>query len=92
VRQGELLARNIDAALRGRSTRPFRYRSLGMMASLGHREGLADLRGRMIAGWPAWMLWRAYYLSRLPGTSRKARVAVDWSLSLLFPADIATIG
>ena len=92
VREGALLARNIDPALRGRPTRPFRYRSLGMMASLGAREGLAELPGgRMIAGFPAWLLWRAYYLSRLPGAARKTRVALDWTLSLPFPEDIASI-
>ncbi len=92
VREGALLARNLDAALRGRRTRPFRYRSPGMMASLGDRTGLADLLGgHLIAGFPAWLLWRAYYLSRLPGASRKTRVALDWALSLPFPEDIASI-
>jgi NADH dehydrogenase len=92
VREGALLARNIDASLRGRRTKPFRYESLGMMASLGAREGLADvLGGRMVAGFPAWLLWRAYYLSRLPGSARKTRVALDWALSLPFSEDIASI-
>ena len=91
VREGALLARNVDAALRGRTTRPFRYASPGMMASLGDREGLAELGGRMIAGLPAWLLWRGYYLSRLPGAARKTRVALDWALSLPFPEDIASI-
>ncbi len=92
VREGALLARNIDAALRGRRTRPFRYQSMGMMASLGAREGLAELPGgHLLAGFPAWLLWRAYYLSRLPGASRKTRVALDWALSLPFSEDIASI-
>ncbi len=63
-----------------------------MMASIGAREGLADvLGGRMVAGFPAWLLWRAYYLSRLPGGARKTRVALDWALSLPFSEDIASI-
>jgi NADH:ubiquinone reductase (H+-translocating) len=93
VHEGALLARNVVAALRGRATRPMRYRSLGMMASLGDREGLADIAGRgLIAGLPAWLLWRAYYLSRLHGAYRKTRVALDWSFALPFPPDIASIG
>ena len=93
VREAALLARNIVASLRGRATRPMRYRSLGMMASLGDREGLAEIAGRgPIAGLPAWLLWRAYYLSRLHGTYRKTRVALDWALSLPFPPDVASIG
>jgi len=92
VREAPLLARNIVAAIRGRSTRPFRYREAGMMASLGDREGLADIAGRaMVSGLPAWLMWRAYYLSRLPGAYRKTRVAMDWALALPFPKDITSI-
>jgi NADH dehydrogenase len=92
VREGTLLAHNIVAALHGRKTRTFRYRSPGMMASLGHREGLAELGpGLLLGGMPAWLLWRAYYLTRLPGAARKVRVALDWTLGLFFPGDIVSI-
>lgn len=92
VREAPLLARNVVAAIDGRPTRPFRYREAGMMASLGDREGLADIAGRaMVSGLPAWLMWRAYYLSRLPGAYRKARVAMDWTLSLPFPKDITSV-
>ena len=92
IRQGPVLARNILLALRGRPTMRFRFKPLGMMASLGNREGLAELRGGlMLSGFVAWFLWRTYYLSRLPGFDRKARVALDWSLDMLFPRDIARL-
>ncbi len=92
IREAPLLARNVLASLRGRSTKPFAYKTLGMMASIGGREGLADLRNRFtITGMPAWLLWRAYYLSQLPGPSRKTRVALDWALTLPFPDDIASV-
>ncbi len=91
VREGALLSRNIGAAFHGRKQRAFRYASPGMMASLGARQGLAELGpGIMIAGFPAWLLWRGYYLSRLPGLGRKVRVALDWFLNLPFPGDIAS--
>jgi NADH dehydrogenase len=35
------------------------------------------------------MLWRTYYLARLPGLDRRLRVTIDWTLGLLFPRDIA---
>lgn len=91
VREAEVLAGNIKASLRGGATSPCTYHTLGMMASLGHREGLADIGGFMISGGLAWALWRAYYFSRLPGAQRKTRVALDWALSLPFPSDIANI-
>lgn len=93
IREAPLLARNIRAALHGRRTRAFRYRSPGMMASLGDRQGLADIGpGAMLSGFPAWLLWRAYYLWRLPGFARKTRVALDWTLALFFRGEIASIG
>ena len=92
IREGPVLATNIAATLRGKPTRPFRYTSLGMMASLGARRGVAGLQGRfLLTGFLAWVLWRSYYLARLPGLDRQARVAFDWTLGLLFPRDIAEL-
>ncbi|MGH7755676.1 MAG: NAD(P)/FAD-dependent oxidoreductase [Vulcanimicrobiaceae bacterium] len=92
VREGPVLARNILAKLAGRATADFHYTSLGHMASLGDRYGIAELPGgHIIAGFPAWALWRGYYLSRLPGGYRKARVALDWTLELGFPRDTARL-
>lgn len=92
IREGPVLGDNIVAALRGAATKPFRYSALGMMASLGARKAVAQLPGdRVLTGFPAWFLWRSYYLSRLPGLDRKLRVAFDWTLELLFPRDISEL-
>jgi len=92
IREGPVLARNIVATLRGKRTIPFRYNSLGMMASLGGRRAVAQLPGNhVLTGFLAWFLWRSYYLARLPGLDRKLRVAFDWTLELIFPRDIAEL-
>jgi NADH dehydrogenase len=92
IREGPVLADNIVATLHGEPTKPFHFRSLGTMASLGARRGVAALPGGLVlTGFPAWVLWRAYYLARLPGVDRRLRVAFDWTLGLLFPRDIAEI-
>jgi NADH:ubiquinone reductase (H+-translocating) len=92
IREGPRLADNIAATLRGAQTRPFVYRSLGMMAALGGRKAVAQLPGdRVITGFIAWFLWRTYYLLRLPGLDRRLRVAFDWTLELLFPRDTAEL-
>ncbi len=86
IREGPLLARNIVARLRGRTTRNFRYRELGQMASLGNRRAVAEMPGgHMVTGLAAWLIWRGYYLSRVPGFTEKTRVALDWTLGLVFP-------
>ncbi|HEX3468149.1 MAG TPA: NAD(P)/FAD-dependent oxidoreductase [Candidatus Elarobacter sp.] len=92
IREGPALADNIIATLRGEPTKPFSYTALGTMASLGGRRGVAALPGGIVlTGFPAWFLWRSYYLARLPGLDRQVRVAFDWSLGLLFPRDIAEL-
>ncbi len=92
IREGPHLADNIVAVLRGRPTKSFRYRTLGMMAALGGRKGVAELPGHhVVTGFAAWFFWRTYYLLRLPGLDRKLRVAFDWTLELLFPRDTAEL-
>ncbi|MGB6952606.1 MAG: NAD(P)/FAD-dependent oxidoreductase [Candidatus Cybelea sp.] len=92
IREGPLLARNIVARMRGKATRNFRYREVGQMASLGNRRAVAEMPGgRMVTGLAAWIIWRAYYLSRVPGFTRKTRVALDWALGLAFPPQISRL-
>ncbi|HVA33968.1 MAG TPA: NAD(P)/FAD-dependent oxidoreductase [Candidatus Baltobacteraceae bacterium] len=92
IREGPRLADNLVCVLRGEPTRPFVFRSLGMMAALGARKAVAQLPGDcVLTGFLAWFLWRSYYLLRLPGLDRKLRVAFDWTLDLLFPRDIAEL-
>ncbi len=92
LREGPALADNIIATIRGEPTRPFVFHSLGTMASLGARRGVAAFPGGFVlTGFLAWALWRTYYLLRLPGWDRRVRVALDWTLGLIFPRDIAEI-
>lgn len=92
IREGPALADNLAAVLRGEPTKPFAYRSMGTMASLGARRGVVAFPGGFVlTGFPAWVMWRTYYLARLPGWDRRLRVAFDWTLGLIFPRDIAEI-
>lgn len=91
TREGIVLARNIAATLDGKPTAPFRYRALGQLASLGRRSAVAEIGGLRFAGLPAWGLWRTVYLLKLPRFDRKLRVALDWSLDLLFPRDLVSM-
>jgi NADH dehydrogenase len=87
-RQGIVLARNLFAALRGGAPRPFRFKTLGQLASLGRRTGVAQILGVRFSGFVAWWLWRTIYLAKLPRVERKVRVALDWTLDLVFQKDL----
>ena len=79
VREGQLLASNVLAVLRGEKTQPFDHGSLGAMASIGHMKGVAQVFGIPLSGLPAWLLWRAYYLTQMPTLRRKLRIFVEWT-------------
>jgi NADH dehydrogenase len=87
VREAARLAENIVARIDGRPMRPFRYRTIGTLASLGHRTGVGVVFGVRVTGLLAWLMWRGYYWWRLPGLNRKLRVLLDWGLTSLFGAD-----
>lgn len=89
VREATQLARNILATIehRGATPQPFRYRTIGTLASIGHHTGVGVVFGIRIRGWIAWFMWRGYYWSRVPGVGGKARVALDWFLNALFGSD-----
>jgi len=88
LRQGQRLAENIAARMRGDEPQPFRFKALGLLAGLGHRCAVAEILGMKFSGFVAWWLWRTIYLMKLPGFERKLRVAIDWTLDLFFPRDI----
>jgi NADH dehydrogenase len=92
LRQAKRLAANIAAELDGRRPEPFRYRNKGMLCSLGHYQGVADPLGVRVRGFPAWFLHRSYHLLYMPTLARKVRIALDWTVALLFPRDIAQLG
>ena len=92
LRQARVLAANVAATLEGGTLRPFRYTNKGMLCSLGHYRGVANPFGVRITGFAAWFLHRTYHLAYMPTWSRKARIALDWTVALLFPRDIAQLG
>jgi NADH:ubiquinone reductase (H+-translocating) len=91
MRQGKVVARNIAAALSGRRLKPFSFRTIGLLASIGRRTGVARIFGFNFSGFFAWWMWRTIYLSKLPGLDKKIRVAFDWTLDLLFPKDVCAV-
>src|SRR5689334_16616640 len=87
IRQGRVLARNILAALRGKPTRAFSFRTIGQLASLGRRTGVAQVFGLQFSGFAAWWMWRTIYLMKLPRLEKRLRVALDWTWDLVFSKD-----
>lgn len=108
MRQGKYLAGNIVATIDGRpqEKKAFSFKTLGLMASLGHHSAVAQMlpdrflgkrdstgkrQGLILAGRLAWLMWRFVYWSKLPGFNRKCHVAVNWSLNFFLRQDIVNL-
>jgi len=88
LREGKLAARNILATVRGDEMKPFLYSTIGLLAPIGKRTGVANILGVNFSGFIAWWLWRTIYLLKLPRFEKKVLVALDWTLDLLFSKDL----
>ncbi len=92
VRQARLLARNLVRSLRGEPLVDYRHRYAGSVASLGLYQGVAQVYGIRLRGFPAWFMHRTYHMSRMPTFNKKVRVVLDWTLSLFFRRDVVSLG
>jgi len=95
IREASVLAKNIRASLEGAPLRAFHFNSLGALCVVGHQTACAELsipfartKSMRFSGLLAWAMWRGIYLSKLPGSERKIRVLMDWTVELFFPRDI----
>ena len=86
LRQARRLAKNLAD-----EPKPYRYRMLGQVATLGRYKGVADVLGVRLTGFLGWFVTRTYHLYQLPLFSRKLRVVADWTTSLFFRRDIAEL-
>jgi NADH:quinone reductase (non-electrogenic) len=93
IRQGRRVARNVAAELgAGGRVRPFTYKTKGVFVDMGRHQAVASTMGIKWRGFPAWFLARTYHLANMPGTKRKLRLVVDWTVSLLFSRDTSELG
>jgi NADH dehydrogenase len=87
IREAKTAARNIAACITGKPAVAFDFRTIGQLAAIGKRTGVARVAGVNFSGFFAWWLWRTVYLSKLPRLEKKIRVAIDWTLDLAFSKD-----
>jgi NADH:quinone reductase (non-electrogenic) len=88
-RQGRQAALNLVRILKGEPTKPFRFKALGQLCSIGGYQAVAEMFGMRVSGFLAWFLWRGVYLFKLPTWSRRIKVALDWAWDVLFPRDLS---
>jgi NADH:ubiquinone reductase (H+-translocating) len=88
MREAITAAKNIEAAIDDSPLKPFVFTTLGQLATIGRRTGVAMIFGFKFSGLIAWGMWRSIYLMKLPRLAKKLRVMMDWTLDLLFGREI----
>ncbi|PVZ71893.1 FAD-dependent oxidoreductase [Pelagibaculum spongiae] len=84
-REALCLARNMQCLLTEKPLKPFDYKPLGSLASIGAYKAVGEMFGIKLSGTFAWILWRTFYLGMLPGGMTKLRVGINWFLDYCFP-------
>lgn len=91
TREARVVAHNVAAELAGGERQRYEYRSEGNLVALGQGDAVADLGGYKVAGFPAWLIWRAFYLGQLMGFKDRLGVLLDWSTAYFVRRDTAKL-
>lgn len=78
IQQGELLAKNLQRLERGKELKPFHYKNLGAMATVGRNRAVAEFKKIKMGGALAWFMWLVVHLRSILGVRNKLMVFINW--------------
>ena len=78
IQQGANLAKNLIRLDKGKDMKPFRYRNLGAMATVGRNRAVAEFSHVKMAGFFAWFMWLIVHLRSILGVRNKLIVMFNW--------------
>ena len=78
IQQGKLLAENLKRIEKSKSLKPFHYRNLGSMATVGRNRAVAEFSKIKMQGWFAWVMWLVVHLRSILGVRNKVVVLLNW--------------
>ena len=81
IQQGKLLASNLIRLDKGKELKPFRYKNLGTMATVGRNKAVAEFAGIKMGGFFAWLMWLVVHLRSILGVKNKFIVFFNWMIN-----------
>jgi NADH dehydrogenase len=76
--QGQLVAKNITALIKGNTTKEFMYKEKGLLASLGSFNAIGQISGFRFKGLFAWIMWRGVYLVLFDSWNKRFSIMGAW--------------
>ncbi|MDT0270449.1 NAD(P)/FAD-dependent oxidoreductase [Streptomyces sp. DSM 44915] len=96
LRQAKVLGDNVISGMRGFPQQEYKHASMGAVAGLGLRKGVAMIKlGKLsfrFRGRLGWYLHRGYHGMAVPTWNRKIRVFADWTLGLFLKREVVSLG
>jgi len=78
IQEAKCLAQNLNAKARGKELKPFHYKDLGSLATIGRNKAVADLPFIKTQGFIAWILWLVVHLKSILGVKNQIFVLFNW--------------
>ena len=78
IQQGNLLAKNLKRMAKNKELKPFTYKNLGTMATVGRNRAVAEFSKMKFGGFMAWVLWLVVHLRSILGVRNKLIVLLNW--------------
>jgi NADH dehydrogenase len=75
---GHYVGRLIIERIAGRSVPPFRYRNMGVLATIGRRAAVVEFRSFQLRGFIGWVFWSVVHIYFLIGLRNRFVVALTW--------------
>lgn len=83
IQQGKRMAENLIALTQHQSMRPFAYKHLGSMATIGRNKAVVEFPKWKMKGWWAWCIWLFVHVFQLIGFRNKIMVMISWAQNYL---------
>ncbi len=78
IQQGKLLAQNFTKIINDQNPKPFKYKDLGSMATIGRHLAVVDLPFWKFQGTFAWYVWMFVHLMSILGVKNKILIFINW--------------
>lgn len=79
IQQGNLLAKNFKNIVVNKPMKPFSYKDLGSMATIGRNKAVADLPKIKFQGFFAWLIWMFVHLMSIVGIKNRLLIFINWA-------------
>lgn len=82
IQQGNLLGKNLQKLIDGKTLEPFAYKDKGSMAIVGRNKAVVDIKKNLFfGGFIAWVLWIFVHLFSLINYRNKIKTFYNWAVA-----------